>query len=58
MDIVIPGVKRGLLVAWSCDLRDFIYDIGDIGNGIRYHVYHAGLSVYVILACKWLEFCH
>ena len=47
--------RRGLLVACSCDLRDFIYDVGDIGNGIRHHVYLAGLSGYVILTCKWLE---
>jgi len=59
MDVVIPGARRGLLVACSCDLRDFVNDIGDIGNGIRYHVYLAGLSGYVIyLGLQVAGGCH
>lgn len=48
MDVVIPGVRRGLLVACSCDLRDFMNDIGDIGKDISYHDYLERIS----------DFCH
>jgi hypothetical protein len=53
MDVVIPGVRLGLLVACRWDLRDFINDIGDIGKDIRYHDCLARLSDFVIFVCKW-----
>ena len=53
MDVVIPGVRCGLLVACRWDLRDFINDIGDIGKDIRYYDYLERISDFVIFVCKW-----